>query len=316
MLSYPLLTSLTENLLRSLYGAGSVLVMQYYCSYNSSDSIPVRCAVGMVFSFASAHVVFLSHQMYIDFVTWFAQPKLLDTILPSASGMLIGTFLTAFTAQIFYSTRIYNRPFGVPSDRIRYWYVVCSTSSLDFCHLIPLGPAQTISISSFKSYSLLETTKMITSTKAGFTVACDVTITLILCYLLNSSRSGSRRTDSAIDKLIIYAVDRGTATSLTALVQLILFVAKPGTLIFTIFLTPSCHLYVISVCSMLISRERLRKQLRAMPNRDFQFSEFSEIGNSGVEYHLPNTAAAAVISGHHRGLQVFKEVSVRRFDDS
>ncbi|KAK1217982.1 hypothetical protein PQX77_019351, partial [Marasmius sp. AFHP31] len=33
-----------------LYGAGSVLVMQYYRSYNSSDSLPVRCAVGMVLS--------------------------------------------------------------------------------------------------------------------------------------------------------------------------------------------------------------------------------------------------------------------------
>ncbi|EEB99902.1 hypothetical protein MPER_00294, partial [Moniliophthora perniciosa FA553] len=52
--------------------------------------------------------------------------------------------------------------------------------------------------------------------------ACDIIITLVLCFLLNEARSNSRRTNTIVDKLILYAINRGAATSTAALVQLIL----------------------------------------------------------------------------------------------
>ncbi|KAJ8073157.1 hypothetical protein PM082_020026 [Marasmius tenuissimus] len=268
--------------------------------------------------------------MYTDFVTWFTQAESLDIILPLAISYFPALYLTAFTTQLFFGTRIYTLAPGGKKILLSLPVVLLA------CLQIGFGIAQTILTTRVKSYTLLATTTGITSTQAGLTVACDITITVILCYVLNTSRSQSRRTDSIIDKLIIYAINRGAATSLAALVQLILFVAKPGTLTLyvsspmlvkdqvlirlklnsAIFLTPSCHLYVISVCSMLISREGLRSQLCVIPETNFQLGEFpNATGNPGVGYNLPN-AGAAVISGRHRGLQVFKEVSVRRFDDS
>ncbi|KAF8182409.1 hypothetical protein K438DRAFT_1975541 [Mycena galopus ATCC 62051] len=50
------------------------------------------------------------------------------------------------------------------------------------------------------------------------------------------------------------------------------FIAMPGTLIFTIFILSSSHVYVISVCSMLMSRETLRAELRG---RDGFISTFA-----------------------------------------
>ncbi|KAF8145142.1 hypothetical protein K438DRAFT_1782177 [Mycena galopus ATCC 62051] len=40
------------------------------------------------------------------------------------------------------------------------------------------------------------------------------------------------------------------------------FLAMPGSFVFMLFILPSCQLYVISVCGMLISRESLLEELR------------------------------------------------------
>ncbi|KAF5335241.1 hypothetical protein D9757_015214 [Collybiopsis confluens] len=87
------------------------------------------------------------------------------------------------------------------------------------------------------------------------------TAPLTLCYILKEAKSGVRRTDGMIDKMILYAINRGVATSLCALLNLILFVSVPNTFIFMIPLVPSCQLYVISVVSMLTTRGALRAEL-------------------------------------------------------
>ncbi|KAJ6563452.1 hypothetical protein B0H10DRAFT_1966127 [Mycena sp. CBHHK59/15] len=71
--------------------------------------------------------------------------------------------------------------------------------------------------------------------------ACDITITVFLSYILRRARTGMRRTDSVLDKMVIYAFNRGTVTSLLALIQLIFFVAMPTTFILSV--TPSYVTY-------------------------------------------------------------------------
>jgi len=70
------------------------------------------------------------------------------------------------------------------------------------------------------------------------------------------------RTDSVLEKMSLYAINRGAMTSLWALLQLIFFVAMPGSFVFMLFILPSCQLYVISVCGMLMSRKSLLEELR------------------------------------------------------
>jgi len=47
-------------------------------------------------------------------------------------------------------------------------------------------------------------------------------ITGLLCTLLHTSRSGMKATDDMITKLMIYAVNRGVATSVLAITSLVL----------------------------------------------------------------------------------------------
>ncbi|KAF8067697.1 hypothetical protein FPV67DRAFT_1764688 [Lyophyllum atratum] len=222
-----------------LYGIGLLMVMQYFHSHSKKDSSLTKATVAILFSLATVQMTFLSHQIYLDFVTWFAHPEFLDEIpftsrlfaplndnndADGMKTMLLATYSTAFTAQLFFASRI---------------WVFASEGKKLLC-TVPVK---------------------ITSTQAGSTAACDVVITSMLCWLLNSSRSGIKRTDGIVHKLIVYAINRGVATSLAAVMNLILFVAIPDTFVFMIFLLPSSQLYVLSVVSMLTTRGALRDKL-------------------------------------------------------
>ncbi|KAJ7433074.1 hypothetical protein B0H11DRAFT_2377096, partial [Mycena galericulata] len=149
------------------------------------------------------------------------------------------------------------------------------------------GIAQTVEVAKVHRNSQLASTMVTSTTQGAATLACDITITVILSQILWKSRTGVRRTDSVLDKMIIYAVNRGAMTSLLALLQLVFFVTMPGTFVLSVdllsevetgfttsnhqnsslFILPSFHVYVISVCSMFVtgllaSRETLRAELR------------------------------------------------------
>uniref|UniRef100_A0A0W0G6W7 DUF6534 domain-containing protein n=1 Tax=Moniliophthora roreri TaxID=221103 RepID=A0A0W0G6W7_MONRR len=262
----------------TLYGVALILVAQYFRSYCTGDNVMIRATVGLLCVISTVHIAFLSHQIYTDFVIWFNKPERLDHIPFSASAMLLAIHLTAFTAQMFFISRIW-----ILAKKARFWYTapVLILALLQ----VSLGIAQTIvvnwsiqplgdncienpfnaSVSAFhgtaderagRGRAIRGLTAIGYSASAA---ACDISITFVLCFLLNQGRSSSRRTNSMIDDMILYAINRGTATSVAALIQLLL----AGTFFFMIFLLPICQLYVISVVSMLMSRQSLRDKLGA-----------------------------------------------------
>ncbi|KAF7972402.1 hypothetical protein HWV62_18054 [Athelia sp. TMB] len=87
----------------------------------------------------------------------------------------------------------------------------------------------------------------VTTIQSAAAAACDFSITVILCVLLHSSRTGIKSTDALLDKLIAYAINRGALTTLAAFLNMLLFVLRPEAFIFMVPLLPSCHLYAISV---------------------------------------------------------------------
>jgi len=258
-----------------LYGMGALLVMQYFRSHRKHDSFRTKFTIGLIFFFATCQITFLSHQIYTDFVTWFAEPELLDTITFSASAMLLGIYLTAFTAQMFFASRIWI--FAPPGKRVLCTAPVVLLSSLQ----IGFGITQTILVVRVGKYSNLESTVKFTSSQAGCTAACDIVITVMLCFLLNKARTGFRKTDGIVDKLILYAINRGAATSLAALMNLILFVSVPSTFVFMVFLLPSSQLYVLSAVSMLTSRESLREELLGGTSMDHSSFPMSNVQSRG-----------------------------------
>uniref|UniRef100_A0A5K1JZM5 Probable 3-oxoacyl-[acyl-carrier-protein] reductase oxidoreductase (EC) n=1 Tax=Ganoderma boninense TaxID=34458 RepID=A0A5K1JZM5_9APHY len=77
--------------------------------------------------------------------------------------------------------------------------------------------------------------RILTGVVDGLSVLCDMIIVIALSYYLHSKRTGFKRTNSMIDRLIIYAVNRGVLTTVCQAGHLISFVALPGRFIFLVF---------------------------------------------------------------------------------
>ncbi|PIL34895.1 hypothetical protein GSI_02682 [Ganoderma sinense ZZ0214-1] len=70
--------------------------------------------------------------------------------------------------------------------------------------------------------------RMLWGVSSGLSVVCDILIVAGLCYYLHSKRTGFKTTDSIIDRLIIYAINRGVLTAMCQAIWLITSVALPG----------------------------------------------------------------------------------------
>ncbi|KAL0562991.1 hypothetical protein V5O48_019087, partial [Marasmius crinis-equi] len=79
-------------------------------------------------------------------------------------------------------------------------------------YAVAVGIAQTVLSTQNGLFSRLSETATTNTIQGITTAACDITITIILSSVLNRSRSGIGRSNTIIDKLIIYAINRGAAT--------------------------------------------------------------------------------------------------------
>ncbi|KAM5541168.1 hypothetical protein V8D89_005097 [Ganoderma adspersum] len=77
----------------------------------------------------------------------------------------------------------------------------------------------------------------------GMSVICDVVIMASLCYYLHSRRTGFRRTDSIINRLIVYAVNRGALTAICQGGEMVTMVVFPGRFMFVPFALVGAKLY-------------------------------------------------------------------------
>ncbi|KAJ7156537.1 hypothetical protein C8R43DRAFT_1183936 [Mycena crocata] len=170
--------------------------------------------------------VFLAILNYKYFITLFGDFEGHDVILYEANVMLCSVYIVAFVSHIS-RIWIYKHPTINRNVRSYLWPV----TKHNWKYVLPV----TLSLRVVRYYwvcfrSLPELP--ISSTQSGAALACDLVITAILCFILRSSRTGVDRTDSVLDKMVMYALNRGVMTSLWALLQLIFFVAMPQSFVF------------------------------------------------------------------------------------
>ena len=81
-------------------------------------------------------------------------------------------------------------------------------------------------------------------------VAGDVAIAGSLIFLLQQSRTGFRRSDSIINRLILFSLNTGLLTSLDAVMSLITITVLPTTFIYIMFFVTvsRCKLYFYLCC--------------------------------------------------------------------
>lgn len=78
----------------------------------------------------------------------------------------------------------------------------------------------------------------------------DTFIAVVLIFLLWKLRSGTKKTDTVVKRLVIYTISTGLVTSLWAIIALIGTEVKPDSFIYVLvdLVFPKCDNYRSSVC--------------------------------------------------------------------
>jgi hypothetical protein len=85
-------------------------------------------------------------------------------------------------------------------------------------------------------------------------VVTDLLVALLLCYFLHSSRTGIKRTDTLINKLIVYAIHNGLITSVADIFVIAFNIAYPKNLVYLSIYQIVANLYSNSFLATLNAR--------------------------------------------------------------
>ncbi|TFY66766.1 hypothetical protein EVG20_g4333 [Dentipellis fragilis] len=263
----------------ALYGVLSLQSWAYFRYYNR-DPLSTRLLVGLVWLCETIHQVLISHAVYSYVVTNYANPSFLQQLIWSATVEIIFHGLAAILVQGFFTLRIYHLSnqklwltapagaFAIGQLVITIIYAVKSIRTHTFSELDGLRP-WTLALSIV-------------------TVAANLTIATTLCILLHKSRTTFRKSDSLINKLIIYTINTGFVTSLDAIIALATVASMPHNFVYMVFFFSMGRLYSNSLVATLNTRKKLRAEASTSG------------GHTGSDMAIGRGGALTTIGGHTR----------------
>lgn len=110
----------------------------------------------------------------------------------------------------------------------------------------------------------------------------DILIAASLCYFLHRSRTGFKKSDTMISRLILFTVSTGMLTSICAVASLISILIWGQTLIYVAFYFSLGRLYSNSVLATLNARNGIRELGEDSDEMSFSLQNFSKSGEGQV----------------------------------
>ncbi|KIJ45010.1 hypothetical protein M422DRAFT_30178 [Sphaerobolus stellatus SS14] len=256
-----------------MYGISLTMVLQYFKLEAKRDTRVLKFTILLLITLTTLQTIFTVHQLYNTFIISAGNPVLMDRISFSVLGANACTYLIAFVAQLFLASRIWSVSKSLHS---RVCFMAVPVILLGLLQM-GAGLAVVSNEATSKTFSGLgsriDLVREVIILQGAATAACDILISISLCYVLHSHRSGIKRTDSLINRMIIYAINRGIVTSICALLGAFLYYFTPDTYAFLIPSLANAYLYVISAISILTLREGLREEI----NQSFHLSDLDTI---------------------------------------
>ncbi|KAF5332209.1 hypothetical protein D9611_008171 [Ephemerocybe angulata] len=240
-----------------LYGVALLMILRYFSSHSRNDPLWTKALIASLGVLATLQAAFTNHQIYDYFVINNNDEAARDVMPISMPGMIACTFLTTSDEDL-----IDSMPPGYGKVALA---IVQLGAGLVQVALMNISKTQTVMFERFVDQDIL--TVYLNGASAA---ACDILITLSLVTILRSTEvNATRRTKALLEKLVVYAINRGIVTSVFALASIFLYDFASGTLYYLIPFSSNTHVYVISVVSMLTAREGLRENM----DRSFHFSD-------------------------------------------
>lgn len=231
-----------------LHGVSCVQAWYYY--NHQSDKWPTKLLVASVMIFDTIHQALITHTVYTYCITQWGNPNQLGLLVWSLLVEVLFNGLTAVLVQSFLTMRVW-----LLSNRS---YLLTGT-------LVLLVAAEFVSVIVFTAISIrLETFAKLANLEAlsvtvnALAAAGDVLIAASLCTILHKSRTGFRKSDTMINKLIMFAVNTGFLTSICACASLISITVAGHTFIYIAFFFCIGRLYTNSLLATLNARKHIR----------------------------------------------------------
>ncbi|KAF8189001.1 hypothetical protein BJ912DRAFT_926188 [Pholiota molesta] len=253
----------------SLYG---ILVSQtiYYFNQYPKDPPTFKILVLSLFILDTLTIIFETHGLYHYLIVTFGNFEMLliqvwsvqnvltsyqYTIMLTTQGAHLGIFPNP-SLWIPVTGRKKLLPGVIPSH-------LSATTKADLYTLgsaLALFKAIVIKVFTFKfwSSSLLPYMKILVAANKSLETCADALITAALCFYLHRGRSEISRTNTMINKLIVFAVNRGVITTFLQLFYLIAFEIKPDSMAWVAFHVSISKVYTNSVLATLNSRNAIR----------------------------------------------------------
>jgi len=192
----------------------------------------------------------ISHTVYTYVITNYGNaPQLGDLVWSLVVEVLFNGF-TALLVQSFFVLRIWKL-----SERNLWLTIPVLLLVLGEFGAVLGYVIQALQLSTFDQ---LDGLKPLSMTVNALAAAGDVLIAAILCTMLHRSRTGFKRSDSLINKLIIFTINTGFLTSVCAVLSLVTIVALPDTFVYICFYFTLGRLYSNSLLATLNARKLLR----------------------------------------------------------
>ncbi|KAF9465638.1 hypothetical protein BDZ94DRAFT_1253580 [Collybia nuda] len=229
---------------------GVSLVQTWYYFTHQKDNWPLKSLVAAVMCFDTVHQMLISHTVYIYVITNFNNPAQLENLVWSILVEVLFNGFTALLVQSFLTMRVWR----LSNKNIWLTSVVVALVAGEFGCVIAFGAMSL----GFRTFAELQTLKYLSITVNALAAAGDVLIAGILCTLLHRSRTGFHRSDTMINKLILFAVNTGFLTSLFAVASLISIVVAGETFLYIAFFFCMGRLYSNSLLATLNARKMIR----------------------------------------------------------
>ncbi|KAJ7766308.1 hypothetical protein DFH07DRAFT_351099 [Mycena maculata] len=284
-----------------LYGMGVIQAYLYFHWY-PNDKWGLKVTVICLMVFETLQITLFLVGVYQPLIQHFGDLSAIFRITWVDATQLISGFLSAFLVQMYFAYCIYTLS---PKYKIIPVFIVVLA-------LLQIGSglAQTITSTELGNFTLLDKTKTTTTLQAASTLACDVAITVCLCYTLNDKRTGVRTTNSLLNTLMVNAVNRGMLTTFAAAVNIVLFLSVPHTFWFFLGLIPSSKFYMNSMLATLNMRDHIRER-----HDDWKNSiPIASLSQSTIQ-RAPAGAPAMAPSSHFDVNGIFADDSRDRQDD-
>jgi len=234
-----------------IYGITCLQTHLYYTKYSGKDGGRMKFLVGLLWVVDTFHLVLVTTMIYHYTVTnWGDVVVLARTTWSLELNIMTGNILTLIV-QCFYARQIW-RLSG------KNWAL---TGTIVLLSLIQLGFGIAFMIHGFQNqvFALSESrvNKIVTEIALSGDIACDIVISVSMCYYLHKSRTGFKGTDTMINLLITYAIRTCLLTTICITACLIAFIVLPGSMVHSAFYFIACRLYANSLLSTLNARERI-----------------------------------------------------------